>query len=170
MKRICMSFVALATISPVFGASVIIDGTHGRSIYVGNFDPEVGFTAELLSGPPTSFTASIYGTTWADPRWCGGFPPGEEPADCDAPIDPIAASDIFTAAWPTPQPKQLVVPFFGVAVNGYLSFGPTDGGRVLITAAGSAVPEAPSWAMMLGGLGVIGGAMRARRKVALSFA
>ena len=74
-----MSFVALAMVSPAFGASVVIDGTHGKTIYVGNFGPEVDFTAELLSGPPASFTASIYGMTWADGRWCSGFPPGEEP-------------------------------------------------------------------------------------------
>ena len=32
------------------------------------------------------------------------------------------------------------------------------------------VPEPASWAMMLGGFGAIGGAMRARRKAAVSFA
>ena len=36
--------------------------------------------------------------------------------------------------------------------------------------SGGAVPEPASWAMMLGGFGAIGGAMRARRKAAVSFA
>ncbi len=35
--------------------------------------------------------------------------------------------------------------------------------------AASAAPEPASWAMMLGGFGLIGAAMRARRKVAVSF-
>jgi hypothetical protein len=34
---------------------------------------------------------------------------------------------------------------------------------------GGAVPEPASWAMMLGGFGAIGGAMRSRRKAAVSF-
>jgi len=40
---------------------------------------------------------------------------------------------------------------------------------VLITVNGRALPEPASWAMMLGGFGAIGGAMRARRRVAVSF-
>jgi len=35
---------------------------------------------------------------------------------------------------------------------------------------GSAAPEPASWAMMLGGFGAIGGAMRSRRKAAVTFA
>ena len=35
---------------------------------------------------------------------------------------------------------------------------------------GAAVPEPASWAMMLGGFGLVGGAMRARRKATASFA
>ena len=34
---------------------------------------------------------------------------------------------------------------------------------------GGGVPEPASWAMMLGGFGMVGGAMRSRRKTALSF-
>ena len=168
MKRICISFAALAMVSPAFGASIVIDGAGGKTIYVGYFGPEVEFTAQLLSGSPATFTASINGMTWADGRWCSSFPPGEEPPDCDAPIDPTGASDVFTASWPTPQRMYLIIPFFGEAVDGYLSFGPTDGGRVLINAPGRVLPEPASWAMMLGGFGAIGGAMRARR-IAVSF-
>jgi len=35
---------------------------------------------------------------------------------------------------------------------------------------GGAVPEPASWAMMLGGFGLVGGAMRSRRRQAVSFA
>jgi|AraplaCL_Cvi_mCL_1032061.scaffolds.fasta_scaffold00085_93 hypothetical protein len=40
---------------------------------------------------------------------------------------------------------------------------------VSVTAQGSA-PEPASWAMMLGGFGLLGGAIRARRKTAIAFA
>lgn len=42
-------------------------------------------------------------------------------------------------------------------------------GEISVNAASAAVPEPASWAMMLGGFGVIGGAMRSRRKSAVSF-
>ncbi len=41
--------------------------------------------------------------------------------------------------------------------------------QVTFADAPSAAPELASWAMMLGGFGLIGAAMRARRKVAVSF-
>jgi hypothetical protein len=37
-------------------------------------------------------------------------------------------------------------------------------------ALGNAVPEPAAWAMMLGGFGAVGGAMRARRRARLRFA
>jgi len=37
-------------------------------------------------------------------------------------------------------------------------------------AVSGAVPEPASWALMLGGFGLVGGALRSRRKVAVSFA
>lgn len=61
------------------------------------------------------------------------------------------------------------------------SFG-TSGGSLLVNwqgvqtfagatvAIGGAVPEPTSWAMMLGGFGLVGGAMRSRRRQAVSFA
>ena len=39
-----------------------------------------------------------------------------------------------------------------------------------ITTNGSPAPEPASWAMMLGGFGLVGGAMRGRRKAAVTFA
>jgi hypothetical protein len=170
MKCSLATFAALALVSPAFGASVIIDGTHGARVLIGTFGPEIDFTSTLLSGSPTNFTASVYGLTTADGRWCSGFPPGEEPPDCDAPIDPIWSSGTFTASWPWPEFQELVVPFFGQAIDGYLSFEPTDGGRVRIDVDGTAVPEPASWMMMLGGFGLVGGMMRARRgRRAVSF-
>ena len=169
MKRSFAIFAALTMVSPAFGASVIIDGTHGAKVLIGNFGPEIDFTSTLLNGPPTNFTASVYGLTTADGRWCAGLPPGEEPPDCDQPIDPISSSGTFTASWPWPEFQELIVPFFGEAVDGILYFEPTDGGRVQIDVDGTALPEPASWAMMLGGFGLVGAAMRARRKVAIAF-
>lgn len=47
---------------------------------------------------------------------------------------------------------------------------PSDGIDRLIEFAPTAVPEPASWAMMIGGMGVIGTAMRRRRRVTVSFA
>ena len=52
-------------------------------------------------------------------------------------------------------------------VNGYLFPGSNSSA---FTLTGGAVPEPASWAMMVGGFGLVGGAMRARRKAAVSFA
>ena len=38
-----------------------------------------------------------------------------------------------------------------------------------VSAVGGAVPEPASWALMLGGFGFVGGAMRSRRRTAVSF-
>jgi len=169
MKRAFAMFAALTLVSPAFGAKFVIDATHGKTVYVGYFGPENPFTSQLLTGSPTTFVASISGMTWADGRWCASLPPGEEPPDCLYPIDPIQSSDTFIADTDWPEFQELVVPFFGQAVDGYFSFGPTSGGRVLIEVNGRAAPEPGSWAMMLGGFGAIGGTMRARRKAAVSF-
>ena len=45
-----------------------------------------------------------------------------------------------------------------------------DASRWSVAAATTPAPEPASWAMMLGGFGMIGGALRARRKSAISFA
>jgi len=45
-----------------------------------------------------------------------------------------------------------------------------DTARWNVSAATTPAPEPASWAMMLGGFGMIGGALRARRKSAIPFA
>jgi len=170
MKRSFAIFAALTLAAPAFGASVIIDGTHGATIYVGTFGPEITFTDTLLSSWPTNFTLSIHGMMTADPRWCSTFPPGTAPPECDAAVNPFDWSGMFTASSPWPQTENILLPFFASAEDGYFYFGPTDGGRVQIDVDGRVVPEPASWTMMLGGFGLIGGAMRARKRAsAVSF-
>jgi len=52
--------------------------------------------------------------------------------------------------------------------NNYTSLG-TDGGVRLDGTSSGAVPEPASWALMLGGFGLVGGAMRSRLKAVVSF-
>jgi len=169
MKRTFAVFAALTMVSPAFGASFIIDGTGGATVKIGTFGPHIDFTSTLLSGSPTNFAMDVHGMIGADPRWCSEQPPGEAPPDCDAPIDPFNWSTSFTASLPWPEYQETYVPIFEDAVDGYLHFGPTDGGRVLIDVSGTAVPEPASWALMLGGFGLVGGAMRSRKRAAVSF-
>jgi len=169
MKRSFAIFAALTLVSPAFGASVIIDGTHGATVYVGTFGPEIGFTDTLLSSQPTNFTLRIHGMMTADPRWCATFPPGTAPPDCDAAIDPFDWSLMFTAFLPWPQSENALLPIAYPAEFGYFYFGPTDGGRVRIDVDGTAVPEPAGWAMMVGGFGLTGSLMR-RRATRVSFA
>lgn len=51
--------------------------------------------------------------------------------------------------------------------EGFICCGGSD---IVIDPSQSPAPEPASWAMMLGGFGLIGGAMRARRKAAVTFA
>lgn len=171
MKRAFAIFAAVTLVSPVFGASVIIDGTHEATIQVGTLDwNSVAFTYTLLSDSPTHFTLRVHGMVTADPRWCAGIPAELQPPDCTAPIDPFEWGDTFLASLPWPQDVAIILPLAYPAVDGYLYFGPTDGGRVQIDVEGKAVPEPASWAMMLGGFALVGGAMRGRKKAsAVSF-
>jgi hypothetical protein len=45
-----------------------------------------------------------------------------------------------------------------------------DGIRIFVEGTAAAVPEPASWAMMIGGLGIVGGAMRRRQTVRVRFA
>jgi len=68
--------------------------------------------------------------------------------------------------------------FTATGASGLLSFSTSDNradndsglDRVFISGEQGAVPEPASWAMMLGGLGLVGSAMRSRRKAAVRFA
>ncbi len=170
MKRTAAILAAFAMVSPAFGASVIIDATHGATIRVGTFGPTIEFTDTLLSSSPTNFTLGVHGLLTADPRWCAGFPPGTAPPECDTPIIPFDWSGGFTAFLPWPQIEDILLPLSFPGEDGYLHFGPTDGGRVRIDVDGTAIPEPASWALMLSGFGLIGGAMRGRRGTKVRFA
>ncbi len=49
----------------------------------------------------------------------------------------------------------------------YLSNAGVDGGNFVLTAETASVPEPSTWAMMLIGMGAVGGALRAKRRRAL---
>ena len=58
---------------------------------------------------------------------------------------------------------NLVSLVFSNPTNGYIAIDNID------TGANGAVPEPASWALMLGGFGLVGGAMRSRRSATVSF-
>jgi hypothetical protein len=74
--------------------------------------------------------------------------------------------------------NDFILYFNDASTNPYGGFDYTQTGintgfvtnTVTITATTDPVPEPASWAMMLGGFGLIGGALRTRRKTAVMFA
>ena len=59
---------------------------------------------------------------------------------------------------------------YTIAYSGSVIGAPAGVGSNITFALGSAVPEPASWAMMLGGFGLVGGALRNRRKATVRFA
>jgi hypothetical protein len=59
---------------------------------------------------------------------------------------------------------------FNYTVAGGASYGPDRLGRVTLGAEAGAVPEPATWAMMISGFGMVGGAMRRRAKTSVSYA
>ena len=166
-RRIALALVALAT--PAGAASFIIDAHHGKDLYLPEFTFDIPFAMALWGGPASTFDVSFEGLITADARWCSGFPPGEEPAECLAPIIPVFGEDSFTAASPAAS-ANLILPFYlsGTA-DGHMHFSATDGGTVRIDIEGaSAVPEPANWVTMLGGFALTGGFLR-RRRLAIAF-
>ena len=182
MKALAAALALCCMAMPAHAASFVIDGTHGGDVTFNSFDVEIPFTMELLGGSiPTSFNTSFSGYITADARYCAQFLPGEEPADCYIPINPVSSQDSFTAE-PGSLDASVILPFSMSATgSGFMHFSETDGGSVRITIDNAAlvddgglsqggspsavpVPEPVSWALMLAGFGMIGGTMRVRRK------
>ena len=171
MKHRLIALALVAAVTPAGATSFIIDASHGKDLYLPEFTFDVPFVMALLSGPASAFDVSFEGLITADARWCSGFPPGEEPAECLAPIIPVFGEDRFTVASPG-EKADLILPFYlsGTA-DGHMHFSATDGGSVRIDIQGAtAVPEPAIWATMLGGFALTGGLLRLRRgRLAIAF-
>ena len=182
MKALAAALALCCVAMPAHAATFVIDGTHGGDVTFDSFDVEIPFTMELLGGSiPASFTTSFSGLITADARYCAQFLPGEEPADCYIPINPVSSQDGFTAE-PGSLDASVILPFSMSGTGaGFMHFSETDGGSVRITIdnatladegglsqGGSAsavpVPEPGNWALMLAGFALVGGTMRVRRK------
>jgi hypothetical protein len=74
---------------------------------------------------------------------------------------------------PTDSPfafSPFSISFAGLAHSFVIAGGPAQFGIDDLTVNASAAPEPASWALMLGGFGAIGGALRSRRKAQVTFA
>lgn len=169
MRALLTALAGTMLTAPGFAATFAIDGTHGKTVQLGYFDPTIEFTAELVSGPASTFNVDFSGWVIPDPRYCSGFP--DDPPECIG-LQPIFYGDSFDASWDFPEPKEFDIPFFCCGVRGTLTFSATSGGRIVINAPGSAaaLPEPATWTTLLGGFGLIGGTLRTRRKTKVLFA
>jgi hypothetical protein len=85
----------------------------------------------------------------------------------------LTVGQVYTAAVSTSSPLEAINLTADVYAGGNLytpqqGF-PADRDLMFRVVGASDVPEPVSWAMMVGGFGLIGGAMRTRRKAAVSF-
>lgn len=91
---------------------------------------------------------------------------------CDNEIVNVAGSGLFTAT-PQKQFLEVAVPTTFAGFNSSLIFQNWSNARIVLDLPfyiPRPVPEPASWGLMLTGLFLVGGAMRDRRKVAVSFA
>lgn len=91
------------------------------------------------------------------------------------------ASNAYWTTWGNPAPSDADISLVSTGVFAFSISDAVNGNGItgttywaafndIATSGGSAAPEPASWAMMLGGFGLVGGAMRSRRKVAVRFA
>ena len=77
----------------------------------------------------------------------------------------------FTGTFSAPPPNDTT--FIGFVGTGPLTINLSNASELDTIRAyvgeGNAVPEPASWALMVGGFGLVGGAMRSRRKAAVAF-
>lgn len=151
--------------APASAGVYVLTPLQGVKLKVPEFGSTISFQSQLLGGSGGHFGATFTGLIYADPRYCGGFPPGMEPQDCREPIDPVSGYGAFDAT-AGGESQWLFLPFSGSGVNGVLTFLPTDGGtvQIVIDADPFAVPEPATWLMLVGGMGAVGAAMRVRRR------
>lgn len=153
---------AAATVTSVEG---FIDGLAGNgtiSILTGAIDPasatlehSAGFAIAASSGA----WQGVFGRSWnlaAGQHWV---------------VFTSDFSNVMTFRPPNPLSQNAFAP----ALNGpWTKFGSRDGIGVRITGdltprVSGAIPEPATWAMMLLGFGAVGGALRVRRQVAVSY-
>lgn len=94
------------------------------------------------------------------PQWSWGFAPAGESVfkfQCDE-MSGSGRMCIHTFDW-----------VGGYRINDNYDNGSAAFEKLVFTNSSSPAPEPASWALMLGGFGAIGGALRARRKTAVSF-
>lgn len=163
MKRLVVGLLAMLVSYSCSAASILIDGTTGQDVSFASFSPVIPFSMLSLSGAPADFTISFNGYITADARYCLRFPPGMEPPDCHAAIDPISMNQSYTATSALTR-ESFVLPFgLSSGENGVMHFSATSGGSVFLDIAGAqAVPEPASWALMIGGFGLAGAVLRRR--------
>lgn len=160
--------VALAASSPASAVPLVFNfsGPSGTALFQLDSNPTPDFSSTLIGSDQFGFNnvAGVFGGTPGVASTIS-FGSGSifSAFSITAPnlgFTQFSSPTLFTGSRTAPvfSPGSftLINPFFG---NGSLT----------ISAATAAVPEPASWAMMIGGFGLVGAAVR-RRKVAVSFA
>jgi len=169
MKCLALAaFVGIAFATPsdaliLTNQAVTVNLPYGYQI-LNFYDETVG-----LNSAPSTYSYYYYYEGFPDSRVCNG-PIDLQPGYCHF-NTPVSVSDTFTANQSKTY-RTVLMNSSTYGTNAYITFTPITGQPVFISlgAAGDplAAPEPATWAMMLGGFGLIGAAMR-RRSVRITY-
>jgi hypothetical protein len=86
----------------------------------------------------------------------------------------VQAGGSYSSYWTDASFSKIAVALaagtYSITITGDCGAGCPAGFGVRLDSVSGSVPEPASWALMLGGFGMVGGAMRSRRKAAVTFA
>jgi hypothetical protein len=138
----------LATVTSKAEQDFIFASVTTTTAFLSGTDAGVEGTWQWIAGPETGTVFWKDGATVTYSNWGGG-----EPNNC------CGGENNLLINWSPGGEWNDIYPAFGN--YGYIvEFGPAAG----------AVPEATTWAMMLAGFGIVGGAMRRRKQVRVTYA
>lgn len=139
----------LATVTSQAEQNFIFASVTTTTAWLSGTDRDAEGVWKWAAGPEAGTTFWNNGTTLTYANWGGG-----EPNNCCGGENYLLINWLSTGEW------NDIYPAFGNF--GYIvEYGPAVTG---------AVPEPATWAMMLAGFGIVGGALRRRRRVSVTYA
>lgn len=138
--------------------TIIIGPDHGKSVFSPYVQNSTSFLYTLpVAGKGSAFTVDLNFQAYPDGRSCR--------FNCDQLGAPITGTLQFDDG-PMGAPHYYIFPIHGDAYNATLTFSSTSGANIVVDLPNSftPLPEPTTWAMMVGGFGVLGSVVRRRTR------